>query len=234
MKTITNKFKLAVATIGLLAVGTVNAQTTDATSANITRTSADGPSIRLIDNKGTIKYLQSNNGITTITSTTAGNRTTTTWQLGGTLDENTYIDLDGNAFTLNGLKLETGNASTDATNESDHGTGTGWTLLVRDEATGETRKMLATNLIQSGHQVFTITAAQETAAGAGDVDITVTSGAPLSDVYSKVWVYRNGAKLVGNVDYTIAANVVTLKPNATAPNDWTLYESDVIEVQFVK
>ncbi|WP_170246036.1 hypothetical protein [Tenacibaculum adriaticum] len=47
-------------------------------------------------------------------------------------------------------------------------------------------------------------------------------------------MYRNGAKLIANVDYTVAGSVVTLVPNATDPNDWTLYTGDIIEVQYVK
>jgi hypothetical protein len=43
--------------------------------------------VKVVDNKGTIKYFQSNNGITQITNTTA-DKTTTTWQL-GTLTEDT-------------------------------------------------------------------------------------------------------------------------------------------------
>ncbi|WP_417799583.1 hypothetical protein [Tenacibaculum sp.] len=235
MKTITNKFKIALLAVGFLVVGTVSAQTTDATSANITKANADGETIRLIDNKGTIKYLQSNNGITTITSTTAGNRTTTTWQLGGTLNENTYIDVDGNAFALDGIELVTVGtgagelqASTDATTESDHGTGTGFTILVRDEATGATKKLLATDLIQSGREEYTADAAAETANSA---TITVT-GMPLNA--SKVLVYRNGAKLRAGTDYTLTTDTVTLVPQTTAPYDWNIYADDFFEVHWIK
>ena len=187
-------------------------------------TTTTGGSIRVIDNKGTIKYLQVENGITTLTNTTA-DITTTTWQLGGSLTNDTYIDVDASVFALDGLAIETGDASTDATTGSDHGTGTGWTILVRDEATGATRKLLATELLQSGQELFTATLGQS--------DFALT-GAPVLPAFEKVWVYRNGAKLRANVDYTIAASTVTLVPNTSAPNDWTVYAGDVIEVQYVK
>jgi hypothetical protein len=116
--------------------------------------------------------------------------------LGGTLTDDTYFDVDGNAFALDGLKLETGAASTDATTESDHGTGTGWTLVVRDEVTGEFRKLLATNLtnlglISSGYETATAAAADETA---GSITINSTGIPELTTINEgKISVYRNGA-----------------------------------------
>lgn len=164
-------------------------------------------------------------------SNTTANVTTTTWQLGGTLTDDTFIDVDGNVFGLDGIALvntATENASTDATTLSDHGTGTGYTILVRDEATGETKKLLATDLIRSGQESFATTVLQVTTP-----DYLLT-GAPALPNFSQVWVYRNGAKLIANVDYTIAGSTVTLVPNATIPNDWVLFAGDVIEVQYVR
>ena len=103
-------------------------------------------SIKLIDNKGTVKYLQTSNGLTTLTNTGGTNVTTTTLQLGGTLSYDTYIDVDDKVFALDGIELESGEASTDATTKSDHGTGTGYTFLVRDEATGAIKKLLLNDL----------------------------------------------------------------------------------------
>ena len=184
-----------------------------------------GGSIRVIDNKGTIKYLQSKNGITMLSNTSA-NVTTTTWQLGGTLSDDTFIDVDGNVFGLDGIALISAEtASTDATTASIHGTGAGYTLLVRDEATGAIKKLLAADLMQSGQESFTATLAQ--------VAYPLT-GSPVLPTFSQVWVYRNGAKLIANLDYTIAASTVTLVPNLVVPNDWSVYAGDVIEVQYVK
>ncbi len=184
-----------------------------------------GGSVRVIDNKGTIKYLQSKNGITMLSNTTA-DVTTTTWQLGGTLTDDTFIDANGNVFGLDGIELVTTELpSTDATTESDHGTGTGYTILVRDEATGATKKLLASDLLQSGQESFTAAAAQ--------VSYPLT-GSPVLPAFSQIWVYRNGAKLISNVDYTVSGSTVTLVPNMVVPNDWTVYAGDVIEVQYVK
>lgn len=190
-------------------------------------TTTTAGAVRVIDNKGTIKYLQSQNGITMLSNTT-NNVTTTTWQLGGVLTDSTFIDIDGKLFGLNGLELidsATESASTNASTESDAGTGTGYTILVRDEATGATKKLLATDLIQSGQEAFTATAAQVA---------YPLNGSPVLPTFSQVWVYRNGVKLIANLDYTVAASTVTLVPNTTIPNNWAVYAGDVIEVQYIK
>ncbi|NVK09244.1 MAG: hypothetical protein HWD89_09325 [Tenacibaculum sp.] len=244
MKTITNKLKVALVAVGFLAVGTVSAQTDPTTGANdatkTARTAAAGESIRLIDNKGTIKYMQSNNGITTITSTVAGNRTVTTWQLGGTLTDNTYIAAGtGAEFALDGLELldATATASTDATDRSNHDDatpGTGFTVLLRDEATGAVKKMLLSDLLQvQGVRVEYPAPADSTA----NLDITVTDMTATVSLF-KVSVYRNGAKLRAGTDYILGAGVVTVQPQAlAAPNDynnWEIYENDIFEIHWIK
>ena len=187
-------------------------------------TTTVGGAVRLIDNKGTIKYLQSQNGITILSNTT-DDVTTTTWQLGGTLTDNTFIDVDGNVFGLNGIALidsATESASTDATTLSDAGTGSGYTFLVRDEATGDTKKLLASDIdiIASGQEVFTATAGQTAFA---------LSGSPTLPDFSQVWVYRNGAKLLANVDYTVAGSTVTL-----VETSYSVYADDTIEIQYIR
>lgn len=187
-----------------------------------------GGSIRVIDNKGTIKFLQVKNGLTLLSNTT-NDITTTTWQLGGTLTNDTFIDIDGNIFGFNGIKLvdtTTEDASSDAITESDAGTGTGYTILVRDEATGEIKKLLATDLIQSGQETFTV---------ADPPVATFTTAATALPSFSQVWVYRNGAKLIANVDYTVATNVLTLVPSpGTGDTNWSLTTGDLIEIHYVK
>lgn len=214
------------------------ALTPDATNPNTVAGTAgatvQGGAIRVIDNKGTKKYLQVQNGITQVTDTAPDGGIITTWQLGGQLVSDTDIDFNANALSFDNVLQTTDNPAATTTLSAD-GTGTGWTLLVRDEATGEIKKLLASDLIVSGQTVFTATA--------GTLTYDVTAGAPAMagtqiplPTYEKVWVYRNGAKLVANVDYTIAAgsSVVTLVENTTAPNDWTLLTGDVIEVQYFK
>lgn len=188
----------------------------------------DAGAVKVIDNKGTIKYLQVKNGLTTLSNTT-NDVTTTTWQLGGTLTDSTWIDVDNVVFGLDGLDLvdlATDSASTNAVSGSDHGTGSGYTILVRDEATGAVKKLLATDLIQSGHQVYTATA--------GQTSYTINSGGTPLPEFSKVFVFRNGAKLIANLDYTISGDDVTLVPATTGNNIWAVYADDVIEVQFIK
>jgi len=235
----TNFLKLGLAFAAILAFSFGNAQTTDPTDVSTTQAEADGEVIRLIDNKGTIKYLQSNNGITTITSTVAGNLTTTTWQLGGTLNSNTEITLNDGAtdfdFTINGVNYSLENIATTAVaaataTTATSGTETGFTLLVRNEATGNVEKLLAEDLLQSARTVYPVTAADETANSA---TITVT-GVPLDADASKVWVYRNGAKLVEDFDFEVTTNQVALTPVAAGTGSWVLYTGDVIEIQWVK
>ena len=182
--------------------------------------------IKVVDNKGTIKYFQSNNGITQIVNTT-GALTTTTWQLGGTLTDNTYIDVNGKAFALDGLALTSLAASTNTTTLSSHGTGSGYTLLVRDEATGAVQKMLATNLISGG--VGNCTVSTDVVSGA---DYTSTAFAGLATVKNRVSVYRNGVKLLQG-DWAFDTTDVT-KIKITTTADLPIYADDVIEVQWIK
>ena len=235
----TNYLKLGVLGLMMMVGTAINAQqvTGDVVQNDPNGPNTKGsitPTVRVIDNKGTIKYLQSKNGITMLTNTTA-DVTTTTWQLGGTLTDATNIatganefkiTLDtGGTFILDGILQEPGAASAADGSELDTA---GYTLLVRDEATGQIKKLLASDLIKSGQQIFSA------AAGTAAQTFTITAGAPLTDVYSKVWVYRNGAKLLGATDYTISGDDVTITPTTAAPADWEFYAGDVIEIQFVK
>ena len=201
-----------------------------ATNAGIQKDAGAGESVRVIDNKGTIKYLQTNNGITSITSTATNNTTTTTWQLGGTLVDATIITtsptgtftIDGEEFNLANTEV---NASAAATTTDD--TGTGYTLLVREEGTGRVKKMLATDLITGGQVLFPI-------AADGNLVVTATGLAAGTSIY-KVSVYRNGNKLRGVTDYGVSAvNQITLIPDTgTTATSWNTLVDDVIEVQWV-
>ena len=211
----------------------MQAQTTATTDAGLSNGAGDGVSVKLIDNKGTIKYLQTNNGITSITSTNSGSATTTTWQLGGTLNSDTNITtgdnefkitLDsGDEFVLDGVVQETGSASTATTIAT-----SGWTILVRDETTGEVRKLLASDLVSG----IRMEHEQELDASA-NVAITVL-GLPVltaGTTLAKLYVYRNGAKLRSGTDFTATADTVTITYSAT---DLPMYAGDVIEIQYIK
>lgn len=230
-----NKFlKLGLAFMAIMTFSLSNAQQTTGDVGKVEdlgKSSILDGTIRVIDNKGTKKFLQVKNGITLLTDATTDGGIVSTWQLGGELTDDTYIDASGAVFALDGLELidtALSAASTDATDGSiasdGSATGTGWTVLVRDEATGETKKILATDLVEAG---------QLTAPATADGTAPALADGSIPAVYQKVWVYRNGAKLVANVDYTVAAGAVTLVPSTTAPNDWAIYAGDVFEVQWI-
>ncbi|OSY87727.1 hypothetical protein WH52_09870 [Tenacibaculum holothuriorum] len=233
MKTITNKFKLALAAIGLLAIGSVNAQQT---SGNVTKqdgvnygTTALGGSIKVIDNKGTIKYLQVKNGLTQLTNTT-GDVTTTTWQLGGSLTDDTTITLGSQSFTLDGAEVRlSGTDAVDTTTESAATSATattGYMLLTRDQANGKVKRLLLSDLIQS------VQATVEVSNTTTDLTYTTSFEAPLN----KIFVFRNGAKLRAGQDYTVSGTTITLVPETdnTSRNYWTLMNGDEIEYQYSK
>ena len=232
--------KIACVTCAIFSMATVaNGQTTSGDIAKNASGVLNG-TVRVVDNKGTVKYLQAKNGITTLTNTTL-DATTTTWQLGGQLSEDTYIDVNGKVFGLDKLTLVTdvATASANATSLSSHGTGSGWTVLIRDEATGAIQKIKLSDLLNvtAGHSIFTIDGTTYVA-GTAPISFDVTYGTTTTPALNvnKVSVYRNGAKLLVTTDYTIDAstgkeNFVKITP---VTNDWQFYVSDVIEVHWIK
>ena len=236
-----NYLKLGMMAAVMLSASIGFAQTTDATDGSLNNVFGTGQSIKVIDNKGTIKYLQTNNGITSITSSSGGSKTTTTWQLGGALVANTNIATgdkdfkltinDGTnqgSFIIDGVELATGAASTDATTGSIGGTGTGYTFLVRDEVTGQTKKLLASDLITGIRQEYS-----QAADATGNVAITVTGLPVLVSATSaaKLSVYRNGVKLRFGEDFVAIVDLVTITYDAV---NLPMYENDIIEIQYLK
>lgn len=275
------QLKLVAVIATMLVAGIANAQqkTNDIPTKNKNNQTGKDKTVRVIDNKGTIKYLQVQNGITTLTNENNG-KTTTTWQLGGTLATNTTITfgtgtttptftLDGEKFMLENIGEVTtdttdaaGQAATQTSQQS--GTHTGYTFLVRDEFTGQVKKMKASDILKvtSEHHDITVGAA------AGSTATTVlqdnTQGVALAfkydnlfmASYSKVQVFRNGAKLragrptasgiqdTSNADYIIVNNGtetisrVIFFPKTAANdqdfNDWEFQEGDIIEIHAIK
>lgn len=237
--------KIACLTFAIFSMVTVaTAQTasgTDVLKAAGKTNTGSAAAVKLVDNKGTIKYLQVNNGLTQIVNTTA-EVTTTTWQLGGTLTDNTYIDVNGKVFGLDKLTMVTdvNTASTNATSLSSHGTGSGFTVLIRDEATGAVQKIKLSDLLNvtAGHARFPIDGTTIYVAGTTAISFDVAYGTTTTPVLNvnKVSVYRNGAKLVATDDYTVDAtsgkeNFVKVTPVSA---DWQFYLDDVIEIHWVK
>lgn len=212
--------------IALMGTLAINAQST----ADVAQT---GTAVKVVDNKGTIKYFQATNGLTQIVNTTS-DVTTTTWQLGGTLTDDTdiatganelKITLDaGGTYVIDGLAQETGTASDGTT----IGT-SGWTLLSRDEATGEIKKILAEDLVTGIYNEYT-----QAANAAADVTISVTgipAITPGTANAGKLFVYRNGVKLRLGTDFSVNADEVVITYSAT---ELPMYAGDIVEVQYVK
>ncbi len=131
----------------------------------------------------------------------------------------------GNAVELGGALTKPTTISTSATNVLKIGglqSGNRTDSLVVVGSDGTLKKITQESLLKSGEQIFTATSGQTTYTVSG-------TSAPLP-AFSKVWVYRNGAKLLGNDDYTISGSVVTLVPDF----DWSVAAGDIIEVQWVK
>jgi hypothetical protein len=238
--------KIACVTFAIFSmIMTANAQTTTGTitkQANVVYGTGGTGAIKVIDNKGTVKYLQAQNGVTVFTNTT-GEVTTTTWQLGGTLTDNTYIDVNGKVFGLDKLTLVTdmSTASSDAASGTTHGTGTGFTVLIRDEASGAIQKVKLSDLLNvtAGHAVFTIDGTTYVA-GASPISFDVSYGTTTTPALNvnKVSVYRNGIKLEAgpSSDYVVDAtagkvNFIKVTP---VPSDWQFLENDKIEVHWIK
>ena len=183
-------------------------------------TAVQSGSIKLIDNQGTIKYLQVKNGITSLTnaSASAGNETVTTLSLGGVLSTDTFIDASGVVFGLKGSDQETGNAATSSTLNT-----SGYTLVVFDEATGEIKKLLVSALdIVGASDTFVVAATPLTTYTVAVTGLSLTAG--------KTFVFRNGVKLTANgspPDYTTSGSTVTI--DTSIP----LFSGDIIEVQYI-
>ena len=128
--------------------------------------------------------------------------------LGGALNRPTTITTTAtNTLSVSGL--QSGSLASDS-------------IVVADGATGQLKRV--SSGIQSGETSFTATAGQTTYSVAG-----------MPSNPSRVWVYRNGAKLVGGTnstvtsDYTISGTTVTL-----VLNGYSIIAGDIIEVQWVR
>jgi hypothetical protein len=192
--------------------GALNQVTTIATSATnflaitglTAGTSAD--SVMVVNpTTGQIKYVSAASLYTQLTYSNGLTKTGNDVKLGGALTEPTTITTDAtNVLKVAGL--QSGNLSVDS--------------LVVAGADGTLKRVSAESLsLQSGDQDFSATAGQSTYSVTG-----------LPATASKVWVFRNGAKLIVNTDYTVSAGVVTL----TTPMASLVAAADAIEVQWVK
>jgi hypothetical protein len=214
-----------------------NAQTTSTVdkqpiATGFSATTTKTGSVRVVDNQGTVKYLQVQNGITSITNNdpTSG-AVVTTYQLGGTFTSDTKLDFAGKAFSFDNITAvpaATSAATTNSTAVTD--VKTGWAILVRDVATGNVQQLLATDLVSAGKKEIVLEVS----------DINASTGYTYSDValpskIEKVQVSRNGIQLASTY-YTLTANAsVAVKPTGGAdPNDYTLTAGDRIIIQWIR
>lgn len=217
------QIKLIAVAATMMVATLANAQITTANDPKLNKKTAAKDVVKLIDNKGTIKYIQSMNGITQITSTAGGNKTTTTLQLGGSLEANTTIGLGTNEFILDGAKVILKQTEGLTKDESGNITDT-YKFLVRDETTGQVKTLELSDLVTGGQHQYT---APDINSGATDDSVAITG---LPEEPKNIFVFRNGAKLVVGTDYT----VVTGGKIQLSPVGYDIYSGDIIEVQWVK
>lgn len=233
-RSLQNTLKVGAAIALMLSAGAVSAQKVTGSTDFGKETAAaalgsEGGFVKVIDNKGTIKYLQAKNGVSMFTDLAPNGGVVTTWQLGGTLTDKTYIDVDGQEFGIKNIKAINNDAvtATAADKAATEYNVTGYTVMVRDEATGEIKKLLATDLVSGIRYSKSLDDNQ-----AGDFSITV-AGLPQLDEFTtsaKLFLFRNGAKLRAGVDFITEIGKVTLKGSADLP----LYKDDQIEIQYIK
>lgn len=156
---------------------------------------------------GQVRRVSASTFLNNVRTTNGVSKSGDTILLGGTLNRPTTITTSAtNTLSIPGL--QTGSISSDS-------------IVVADNSTGQLKRVSSTSLLQSGDAVITATAN-------GQAAYTPVTGMP-SNV-TRVWVFRNGAKLIPTTDYTVSGTTVTL----TAAMTPLIVIGDVIEVQWVK
>jgi hypothetical protein len=192
--------------------GALNRVTTIQTTASnflqitgLQRGSNSADSVMVVDpSTGQLKFISASSLFNALAFENGLTKTGNTVQLGGSLVKPTTLTTDA-TNTLKIAGLQSGSLSSDS--------------LVVSATDGTLKRVTAEALLQSGGQYFTTTA--------GQTAFSVTNMPPTP---TKVWVYRNGAKLTPAVDFTTAAGQVTL----TSAVGSLVAAGDSIEVQWVK
>lgn len=162
-------------------------------------------SVMVVDpTSGQVKFISASSLFNALTFSNGLTKTGNLVELGGNLTKSTTIGTDA-SNTLKITGLQSGDLASDQ--------------LVVAGTDGTLKTVTAESLLQSGDQNYTATAGQSS--------FTVTN---MPATASKVWVFRNGAKLVVTTDYTTAAGTVTL----TGPMAALVADGDLIEIQWVK
>lgn len=153
---------------------------------------------------GQVKFISASSLFNALTFSNGLTKTGNAVKLGGNLTQSTTIGTDAtNTLKLTGL--QSGSLATDS--------------IVVTASDGTLKSVTRETLLQSGDQNYTATAGQSA--------FTVTN---MPATVSKVWVFRNGAKLIATTDYTAAAGTLTLTSGMAA----LVEAGDLIEVQWVK
>lgn len=162
-------------------------------------------SVMVVDpTSGQVKFISASSLFNALTFSNGLTKTGNQVELGGNLTKSTTIGTDA-SNTLKIAGLQAGDLASDK--------------LVVASADGTLKQVTAESLLQSGDDNFTATSGQST--------FTVSN---MPAAASKVWVFRNGAKLIVTTDYTTTAGTVTLTSAMAA----LVAAGDVIEVQWVK
>jgi hypothetical protein len=153
---------------------------------------------------GQLKFISASSLFNALSFSNGLTKTENLVELGGDLTKSTTIGTsEANTLKISGLR--SGNLANDS--------------LVVSGSDGTLRRVTAESLLQSGDERFNATAAQSA---------FVVANMPNSA--SKIWVYRNGVKLLRTVDYTIGTGEI----NFTAGMSSLVAAGDVIEIQWVK
>jgi hypothetical protein len=162
-------------------------------------------SVMVVDpTSGQVKFISAASLFNALTFSNGLTKTGNLVELGGALTKSTTITTDA-TNTLKVAGLQSGSLATDS--------------LVVVATDGTLKRVTAESLLQSGDENFSATATQ--------ASYTVPN---MPATASKVWVYRNGAKLLVTTDYTATAGTITLTTGMAA----LVQAGDVIEVQWVK
>ncbi|MFN5422631.1 MAG: hypothetical protein ACK5AO_05140 [bacterium] len=192
--------------------GTLNRVTTIQTSASnflqitgLQSGSNTADSVMVVNpSTGQLKYISASSLFNALAFDNGLTKTGNLVELGGTLTKATTIATDAtNNLKITGL--QSGSLATDS--------------IVVSAADGTLKRVAAESVLQSGAESFTATTGQ-TAYAVPNLPITA----------SKVWVYRNGAKLAPIADYTTTSGQVSL----TSAVGSLVAAGDLIEVQWVK
>lgn len=153
---------------------------------------------------GQLKFISASSLFNALSFSNGLTKTGNLVELGGTLTKPTTIATDAtNNLKITGL--QSGTLATDS--------------LVVSSADGTLKRVAGESLLQSGNEYFTATAGQ-----------TAYSIANMPLAASKIWVYRNGAKLMPTTDFTTTAGQV----NLTSALGTLIAAGDIIEVQWIK